>query len=133
MNCVDSSGWIEFFLGSQAGLIYKPIIEQTALLVVPAVSIYEVHRFLSRATPVASRDEYLELMCRSTVAELTVARAISACNAAQKHRLTMADAVTYSIAREFDATFWTQDVDYQGLAGVKYFPRPLPTSRTPSS
>ncbi|MES2944699.1 MAG: type II toxin-antitoxin system VapC family toxin [Pseudomonadota bacterium] len=127
MNCVDSSGWIEFFLGSQAGLIYKPIIEQTALLIVPAISIYEVHRFLSRATPVASRDEYLELMCRSTVAELTVARAIAASEAAQKHRLAMADAIMYSIAREFGATFWTQDIDYQGLPGVNFFPRPQPS------
>lgn len=126
MNCVDSSGWIEFFLGSKAGLIYKPIIEQTALLVVPAISIYEVHRFLSRAATPTSRDEYLELMCRGTVAELTVARAICASNAAQKHRLAMADAVMYSIAREFNATFWTQDIDYYGLPGVNYFPRQAP-------
>lgn len=128
MNCVDSSGWIEFFLGSQAGLTYKPIIEQTAQLVVPAVSIYEVHRFLSRSTSAARRDEYLELMCRSTVVELTLARAIAASEAAQAHRLAMADAVMYSVAREFAATFWTHDLDYQGLPGVNYLPRPQPTA-----
>jgi hypothetical protein len=33
----------------------------------------------------------------------------------------MADAVIYSMAREFDGTLWTQDVDYETLAGVKYF------------
>ena len=128
MNCVDSSGWIEFFLGSRAGLAYKPIIEQTALLIVPAVSIYEVHRFLSRTTSATHRDEYLELMCRSTVVDLTVARAIAASEAAQTHRLAMADAVMYSVACEFAATFWTQDVDYQGLPGVNYFPRHQPSS-----
>lgn len=126
MNCVDSSGWIEFFLGSPAGLIYKPVIEQTALLIVPTLSIYEVHRFLSRTSTSAGRGEYLELMCRSPLAELTVARAIAASEAAQKHRLAMADAIMYSIAREFDATFWTQDVDYQSLPGVNYFPRSQP-------
>jgi hypothetical protein len=31
--------------------------------------------------------------------------------------------VMYSIAREFKADFWTQDVDYQGLAGVKFLPK----------
>jgi hypothetical protein len=31
--------------------------------------------------------------------------------------------VIYSVAREFDATLWTQDVDYNGLAGVRYFER----------
>jgi hypothetical protein len=36
----------------------------------------------------------------------------------------MADAVIYSMAREFDATLWTQDVDYNGLVGVKFFEKP---------
>jgi hypothetical protein len=26
----------------------------------------------------------------------------------------------YGIAQELDATFWTQDVDYDGLPGVEY-------------
>ncbi|MCF8169109.1 MAG: hypothetical protein K9K38_07805 [Rhodoferax sp.] len=29
----------------------------------------------------------------------------------------------YAQAREFEATFWTQDVDYQGLPGEQYFPK----------
>ena len=133
MNVVDSSGWIEYFIDTAQAGNFAAAIEQTALLIVPTLSFFEVHRYLSRNADPARRDECLEVMARGTVIELTAARAISASNAAQKHRLAIADAVMYSIAREFDATFWTQDVDYQGLAGVKYFPRPLPTSRTPSS
>ena len=120
MQCVDSSGWIEFFLGSQAGKTFKPIIEQTAQLVVPTVAIFEVHRFLSRTASAAERDNAMALMRRSTVVELTTARAVAASETAQKHRLAMADAVMYSIAREFNATFWTQDVDYKDLPGVSF-------------
>ena len=120
MFCVDSSGWIEFFLGSTAGRTFKPIIEQTAKLVVPAVSIFEVHRFLSRTTTITVRDAAIEVMCRSTVIDLNAARAAAASEAAQKHSLAMADAVMYSIAQEFNATFWTQDVDYKDLPGVSY-------------
>ena len=120
MLCVDSSGWIEFFLGSTAGRTFKPMIEQTAKLVVPAVSIFEVHRFLSRTSTAAVREKAIDLMCRSTVIELTTARAIAASNVAQQYKLAMADAVMYSIALEFNATFWTQDVDYQNLPGVCY-------------
>ena len=120
MLCVDSSGWIEFFLGSTAGRTFKPVIEQTAKLVVPAVSIFEVHRFLSRTSTAAVREKAIDLMCRSTVIELTTARAIAASNVAQQYKLAMADAVMYSIALEFNATFWTQDVDYQNLPGVCY-------------
>jgi toxin FitB len=123
MNVVDSSGWIEFFLGSVAGRAYKPAIEQTALLVVPALAIFEVHRFLSRSTDAASRDACLDVMRRGTVVDITDARAIAASEAAQKHKLAMADAVMYSIAREFKAHFWTQDSDYQGLAGVNFLPK----------
>lgn len=120
MFCVDSSGWIEFFVGSTAGRTFKPIVEQTARLVVPAVSIFEVHRFLSRTATVTVRDAAIEVMCRSTVIDLTNERAIAASDIAQKYRLAMADAVMYSIAREFKATFWTQDIDYKDLPGVSY-------------
>ena len=120
MNVLDSSAWIEFFLGSSAGETYRPVVAEQASLVVPTVAILEVHRFLSRAASPAVRDEHLDVMRRAQVVDLTDARAIAASEAAQKHRLAMADAVMYSIAREFKATFWTQDVDYKGLPGVKY-------------
>lgn len=126
MNVVDSSGWIEYFIDTAQADNFAAAIEQTALLIVPALSFFEVHRYLSRNTDSARRDECLEVMSRGTVIELTTARAIAASEAAQKHRLAMADAIMYSIAREFGATFWTQDVDYQGLPGVNFFPRPQP-------
>ena len=124
MHCVDSSGWIEFFLGSTAGRTFKPIIEQTDQLIVPSLSFFEVHRFLSRNTDAGQRDECLDIMRRGKVVEVTTQRAIAASDAAQKHRLAMADAMMYSIAREFNATFWTQDVDYKDLPGVSYHAKP---------
>ncbi len=42
----------------------------------------------------------------------------------EKEPYRIADAAMYSMAREFGATFWTQDADYQGLAGVQYCARP---------
>lgn len=87
---------------------------------VPTIAILEVHRFLSRFVSSAVRDEHLDVMRRAQVVDLTDARAIAASEAAQKHKLARADAIMYSIAREFKATFWTQDVDYKGLTGVKY-------------
>jgi len=126
MLCVDSSGWIEFFLGSTAGRTFQPIIEQTAKLVVPAVSIFEVHRFLSRTTTISVRDAAIEVMCRSRVIDLNAVRAAAASEAAQKYSLAMADAVMYSIAQEFSATFWTQDLDYKDLPGVRYHAKDQP-------
>jgi toxin FitB len=120
MNVVDSSGWIEYFIDSARADIFAQAIEQTDSLIVPAMSLFEVHRYLSRTASVTLREECLNLMRRGTVADLTDARAIAASEASQKHNLAMADAVMYSIAREFGATFWTQDADYQGLPGVQF-------------
>ena len=120
MNVVDSSGWIEYFIDTASADNFASAIEKTALLIVPALSFFEVHRFLSRNADAARRDACLEVMRRGTVIELTTARAIAASDIAQKHRLAMADAVMYSIACEFNATFWTQDIDYKDLPGVSY-------------
>ena len=120
MNVVDSSGWIEYFIDTANADNFASAIEKSALLIVPALSFFEVHRFLSRNSDAKHRDACLEVIRRGTIVELTAARAIAASDIAQKHRLAMADAVMYSVAQEFKATFWTQDLDYKDLPGVSY-------------
>ena len=124
MNVVDSSGWIEFFTAGASGLLFKPVIEQRDQLLVPAINIYEVHKLLSRKLPASAVASCLDVMRLGRVLYLTDRRAVAAADIAGTHKLAMADAVIYSMAREFDATLWTQDVDYEGLAGVKFFAKP---------
>ena len=119
-NVVDSSGWIEYFLDTRRADIFAHAIEATAHLIVPAISFYEVHRFLSRTVSPQEVEEALDVMRRGRVIELTDARAIAASKTAQAHQLAMADAVMYAAAVEFSAQFWTQDVDYKGLPLVQY-------------
>ena len=121
MNVVDSSGWIEFFTAGANGLLFKPVIEQTDQLLVPVINIFEVHKVLSRKLPAGAVLSCLDVMRQGRMLDLTDRRAVAAADIAAKHKLAMADAVIYSMAREFGATLWTQDVDYEGLAGVKYF------------
>jgi predicted nucleic acid-binding protein len=99
---------------------YAPAAEDLPRLVVPSICLLEVHRFLSRTFPADQRDICLAVMRRAQVADLTYSRAVAASNAMTQHKLAMADAIMYSIAQEFKATFWTQDSDYQGLPGVQY-------------
>jgi predicted nucleic acid-binding protein len=123
MNIVDASGWIEFFLAGTNGPKFKPVIENTSELLVSSVNMYEVHRVLSRKLPSELRDMCLEVMRRAPVIELNDERAIAASELSLKHGLAMADAAMYAIALEHKAVLWTQDADYQGLKGVKYFPK----------
>ena len=124
MNLVDSSGWIDFFRAGANGPVFKPVIEDRHHLLVPTIALFEVHKVLSRNLPANLVTQCLDVMRLGLVLDLTDKRAIAASTIASRHRLAMADAAMYSLALEFEATFWTQDVDYQGLEGVRYFPKP---------
>ena len=51
MNVVDSSGWIEYLQDTPRADLYAAAIEDRARLLVPTISLFEVHRILSRALP----------------------------------------------------------------------------------
>jgi len=121
---VDSSGWIEFFKAGPNGPIFKPVIEDRARLLVPTISLFEVHRVLSRALPAAIVGSCLDVMHYGRVLDLTDRRAIAAAEAAARHGLALADAAIYSMALGHAATLWTQHADYQGLPGVSYSAKP---------
>jgi predicted nucleic acid-binding protein len=124
MNVVDSSGWIEFFLAGANGPKFKSVIEQRNTLLVPVIALFEVHKVLSRKVPTEAVTQCLDVMRLGRVLDITDRRAVAAASVAVKHHLAMADAMMYSLALELGATFWTQDVDYQGLPGVNYLARP---------
>ena len=121
MNVVDSSGWIEFFQAGGNGPVFKPVIEARALLLVPTIALFEVHKVLSRSLSEDLVTRCLDVMRLGRVLDLTDKRAIAASKAARAHGLAFADAAMYSMAQEHDAKFWTQDIDYDGLPGAMYF------------
>ena len=121
MNVVDSSGWIEFFRAGANGPVFKPVIEDRNHLLVPTISLFEVHRVLNRSLDTDLVTRCLDVMRLGRVLDLTDARAVAAAQLATRHKLAMADAAMYAMAREFGATFWTQDADYQGLPDVRFF------------
>ena len=120
MNVVDSSGWIEYFQDTPRANWFAAAIEDRDRLLVPTISLFEVHRVLRRALPAELVETCLDVMRRGRVLDLTDRRAVAASEAATRHRLALADAAIYSMALEHGATLWTQDVDYEGLPGVSY-------------
>ena len=124
MNVVDSSGWIEYLTNSVRADLFAMAIEQRDQLLVPTISLFEVHKILSRSLDAVLVDRCLDVMRLGRVLDLTDARASAASKAARAHQLALADAAMYSIAQEHGATFWTQDADYDGLPGVRYFAKP---------
>ena len=58
-------------------------------------------------------------MCRGRVVEIDLAIVR---HAVALH-LPLADSLIYATAQTHDAILWTQDAHFEGLPGVKYFPK----------
>lgn len=121
MNVVDSSGWVEYFQDSPRADLFASAIENRDQLLVPTIALFEVHKILSRSLSEDLVERCLNVMRLGRVLDLTDKRAIAASKVARQHRLALADAAMYSMAQEHAANFWTQDVDYATLPGVRYF------------
>jgi predicted nucleic acid-binding protein len=59
-------------------------------------------------------------MRRGRVVNLDTGIALSAAKLGCDHGLPLAGSVILATARQFDATLWTQDRDFQGLDKVRY-------------
>ncbi len=120
MNVVDSSGWLEYFADESNAAFFAPAIEAGSELVVPSLSLYEVFR---RILQQRSEDEALRavaLMMQGSVVDLTPTIALSAAVLSLRLKLPMADSLMLATAQAYNATFWTQDADFQNIPGVRY-------------
>ncbi len=60
-------------------------------------------------------------MQQGRVVDLNTTIALIAAKLSAELKLPMVDSIMLATAREYHATFWTQDADFKGLEGVKYF------------
>ena len=123
MNIVDSSGWLAYFADEPNAKHFLNPLKDTASLVVPTITVYEVFKVVLRES---SKDEALQaaaVMQKGTVVDLTVQLAIAASRLSLEHGLPMADSIIMTTARAYDAILWTQDADFKNMPGVKYFPK----------
>jgi toxin FitB len=121
MNVVDSSGWLEYFIGSKNAQYFAAVIEDTKNVIVPTISIFEVFK---RTLLEKNRDDALEavaMMYEGRIVDLDRETALIAAELSFELKLPMADSIILATARAHDAILWTQDEHFKGLADVKYF------------
>ncbi|NJC07368.1 type II toxin-antitoxin system VapC family toxin [Polymorphobacter fuscus] len=123
LHVLDSSGWIEWLSGGPGAAHFGPLIAVPDQMIVPAITIYETLRWaLAKAD--ADRTQRLAVrMQLSRVVDLDVNLAVAAANFAHQGKMGMADSMIYATAQRFGAELWTQDADFEGLPGVRYFPK----------
>ncbi|MGK2934964.1 MAG: type II toxin-antitoxin system VapC family toxin [Gemmatimonadaceae bacterium] len=121
MNLVDSSAWLEYFgAGPQAGQFAR-VIEDVESLVVPTIVLVEVCR---RVMQQRGEDEALQIAAvlhQGLVVDLDSGLALSAAQLGIAHKLPLADSIILATAKQFGATIWTMDGDFEGIPHVRYF------------
>lgn len=122
MNIVDSSGWLEYFADTERANNFAKPIENTKILIIPVIIIYEVFKKLL----IEANEEFALIaiahMQQGKVVELDQELAITAAKFSFECKIPMADSLIYSTAIKYDATLWTQDEDFKDLEGkIKYF------------
>ena len=123
MNIVDSSGWLAYFADEPNAEHFLTPLNDTASLVVPTVTIYEVFKVVLRESGENEALQAAVAMRKGTVVDLTAALAVAASKLSLEHNLSMADSIILATAKEVKATIWTQDSDFKNMTGVKYFPK----------
>jgi len=123
MNIIDSSAWLSYFADEASAANFHSPIQDIESLLVPVITIYEVFKVVLRETSENEALQVVAAMQKGKVVDLSTTLAISASRLSLKHKLPMADSIILATAKQFDATVWTQDIDFKGIPGVKYFPK----------
>lgn len=122
MNVVDSSAWLEYFADGPNAGHFAAAIEDTSALVVPSITLLEVFKCISRQRDETTALQYIAVMQQGQVVALDAALALRAATLGLRHALPLADSIIYATARQARGTVWTQDSDFEGLDGVRYWP-----------
>jgi predicted nucleic acid-binding protein len=120
MNVIDSSGWLEYFIGGENASFFAPAIQDVAHVVVPTISIFEVFKRILIEKGRTDALEAIAIMYDGKVVDLDREIALLAADASFELKLPMADSIILATSRAHDATLWTQDEHFKEIEGVKY-------------
>lgn len=123
MNVVDSSGWLEFFADGVNAEQFSQPLSDLEQLIVPSISVFEVFRVVCRQRGEEQALQAAALMQHGKIVELSSSLALYAAKLSIELKLPMADSIILATARLHEATLWTQDTDFEGIDGVRYFPK----------
>jgi toxin FitB len=122
-NVVDSSGWLEYLADGPDAARFAEPLAQPETLIVPSLSVYEVFKRVLQQRDETAALQAAALMQQGKVVDLDAGLAIVAAKLSLDLKLPMADAMILATARRFGAVLWTQDTDFDGIPGTRYFAR----------
>ncbi|MGA7726727.1 MAG: type II toxin-antitoxin system VapC family toxin [Opitutaceae bacterium] len=124
MNVVDSSAWLAYFAGEKNAEYFAEAIEDTDLLIVPVICIYEVFKVVLRERGEDDALQAISAMQQGAVIDLDSDLALEAALIGHEEKLSFADSIIYAVAKRHEATVWTQDEHFSGKSNVRYKAKP---------
>ena len=120
MRVVDTSVWIEWFIGSALGRKLSKEIPGRAECVVPTIVQLELSKWLMREAGEEQADQVIAYTQKCIVVPLDTSIALLAADLHGQHRLATADAIVYATALAHGADLLTCDAHFATLAAVVY-------------
>jgi predicted nucleic acid-binding protein len=120
VNAVDSSAWVEYFVGGSNAEEFAAAIEMTEDLVVPTMCVFEVFKRVTQLKSESAAMEAVGLMLQGRVVDLNSGIALEAARVSLEEGFAMADSIILATARLEGAVLWTQDAHFKGLEGVEF-------------
>lgn len=124
MIIVDSSGWLEFLTDGPLADQYAARLRRPAGVITPTIVMYEVYKHSKRLRGEDGALDAVAAMQKTRVIALNDELALVAADLSIEHKLPMADAIILATARLHEAEVVTSDVDFDGIPGVTYIPKP---------
>lgn len=121
MRVVDTSAWIEWLVGSKVGGRVQRELPDNDRWIVPTIVQYELARWTSRELPEEAAAIVMAFSGRLVVQPLDSLLATTAADLAQRHRLSVADAIIYATGVQLGADLLTCDTHFANLPNVVYF------------
>jgi predicted nucleic acid-binding protein len=124
MRVVDTSIWIEIYLGSQFGAEHLTLLSVPEDVIVPTMVQYEIYKWLAREKSTDDANRVVTFTSDCNVQDMTTGVAVLAAELSAAHKLHMSDAIIYATAQINDAKLISCDAHFKGLPGVEYFEKP---------
>ncbi|MBI3051680.1 PIN domain-containing protein [Candidatus Woesearchaeota archaeon] len=124
MIVIDTSAWIEYFLGSLRGRQVQGLMVVEKRLATPAIVLVELAcKFFRDGVDFTTHVEYIrknsEILGLDDVDILSIARNYAKMKVASGNKSSLSDAIIFTAAESYGAVVVTCDSDFQGLAGVR--------------
>ncbi len=124
MRVVDTSVWIEWFIGSPLGRRLAKEIPDRSECIVPTIVQLELAKWLLRESGEDRADQVIAYTQKCIVVPLDTPLALLAAELHRQHKLASADAIVYATAQARGAELLTCDAHFDKLPAVAYFRKP---------